>query len=91
MKLSREQWTLIAAGAGTVAGLLARRAAAKGWEGFTQEATPTVKENPDTSKLLIWVGISALATALAATSAKLAVHALRNDTRFSLPGRDDDD
>jgi hypothetical protein len=85
MKLTRTHWTLIAAGAGTLAGLAARQATKKTWEHFVDDEAPSVKEAPDSKKLLAWVAVSAAVAAVASTSAKLAVHSMREDTDFDPP------
>jgi len=87
MKLDSTKWAIVAGVAGAVATLAARKATTETWKRVAKEDPPTVQDYPDAKKLLLFTGLSALVVALASTSTKLGVHALRDDTKM-LPKRD---
>lgn len=80
MRLSKKHWSILAAGAGMVAAVAARKASQATWEKLVDEKVPTLQTNPRTRKLLLWAGVSALAAAVASTGARTAVQSLRDDT-----------
>lgn len=63
-----------------VAAVAARKASEATWEKLVDEKVPTLQANPETRKMLIWAGVSALVAAVASTGARTAVQSLREDT-----------
>ena len=80
--MNAKTWTVIAAASGAIAALAARKAAHMTWETVMDEEPPDIQDDPDTKRLLLWTGISALVGALASVVVKLGVHSLREDTEI---------
>jgi hypothetical protein len=87
MKLDAKNWTVIAAITGAAATFAARQATKQVWRHVTDEDPPSLHHKPDTGKLLLYTAVAAAIAAVVSTSAKVGVHALRDDTSLT-PGKD---